>query len=80
MAGQRGTLRCVGLLPTTLATSSMPLFSSSPGPAAFRQKPSLPDFYSGATGLSGRFGEGSLLRRLQLGEISRRRPGTARYT
>src|SRR5262249_39337227 len=35
-------------------------------PAAFRQRPSLPDFYSGATGLSGRFSEGFLLRRLQL--------------
>ena len=42
-------------------------------PAAFRQRPSLPDFYSGATGLSGRFSEGFLLRRLHLSAHARKR-------
>src|SRR3954453_24164798 len=39
-----------------------------PAPVARRQRPSLPDFYSGATGLPGRFSEGFLLRRLQAAE------------
>jgi hypothetical protein len=32
----------------------------------------LPDFYSGATGLPGRFSEGLSLRRLHMAEIKRR--------
>src|SRR5204862_6794739 len=39
--------------------------SSSPGPCRFTTEVTCPDFYSGATGRSGRFGEGFLLRRLQ---------------
>src|SRR5438067_12333498 len=42
--------------------------SSSPGPCRFTTEVTCPDFYSGATGRSGRFGEGFLLRRLHPAE------------
>src|SRR5438128_10963840 len=52
-----------------------------PPPSAITPKGYLlPEFYSGATGLTGRFNEGFLLRRLQYGWVRRARITPSRCT
>ena len=53
-------------------------FGAAPAPASFRQRPSLMQFYSGATGLPGRFTEGFLLRRLHVAVPCERRQSVRR--
>ena len=65
----RAAARRFGIDPRTVA--KMKRFTAPPGYVNL-----LPDFCSGATGESGRFSEGLLLRRLQPGLF---RPGGANY-